>query len=84
MENFNRLLQRIHKKEIIALLILVVAIPISVFLVQKTQELRERAGGGVGAIIFRDTQGNSLPTNPDGLPVSNSLEVQVELNAPAP
>lgn len=80
MKDFLLRSPRFHKKELFALILLLIALPVSLFLVQRNQELREKAGGG--PIFFHDTQGNGLPTGPDGIPVSNSLEVQVELNAP--
>lgn len=65
---------------LLVLLILLAAIAAGVYLVGQRTNFLPEAGGG--AIFFRDKNGGPLSVGEDGIPVSSSLEVQVELNAP--
>lgn len=67
-------MNQFSKKQLIAgvtLIILIIAIPMSVFLAQKTQILKSRAGGGesfLNALEIKDSEGKNLycdhSTNP--------------------
>ncbi len=66
----------------LVLIILFIGIIAGLYLVQTKQIFRPKAGGG-GPIMFQYSSGNPLPNDPtQNLPVSNSLDVQVQLNVP--
>ncbi|MDO8429109.1 MAG: hypothetical protein Q7S88_00585 [Candidatus Daviesbacteria bacterium] len=72
-----------NRKKILAvvgIVFLLVSVAAALYLVQRTQVLKSKASQE--NIIFKK-DGVPLPTGSDNLPVTDSLEVTVELNPPS-